>query len=107
MPPSTVGSSTLHVPTYCHSSSVFSFLAFDVFHRLSQSSVNCSRKGALRVVGWEQRQQMRPGWSGDGVGRTVNVGLSTAEEVTDSTTDATELETSSTSSATSPRQTAA
>jgi len=51
-PRRTDGSSTFHVPTYAHSSSVFSFLAWEACHLLSQSSVNCSRKGAFRVVGW-------------------------------------------------------
>lgn len=55
MPLYLMGSSTDHSPTYAHSSSassVDSFLALDDFHRWSQSSVNCSRKSPLRVVGY-------------------------------------------------------
>ena len=89
----------------CHSSSVFSFLAFEAFHReLSRLSVNCSRKGALRVVGYCHCQPLATFPSTTTI-LTVNVGRSTAEEVTDSTTDSTELDASlaadSTSSTTS------
>lgn len=57
VPSRVVGSSTAHLPTYVHSSSAvepfsFSFFAWEGFHLVSQSSVNCSRKGALNVVGW-------------------------------------------------------
>jgi hypothetical protein len=53
MPGSTEGSSTDQVPTYAHSSSsaLTSFFACEGFHRSSQSSVNCSRNGALSLVG--------------------------------------------------------
>jgi hypothetical protein len=55
IPFSTEGSSTDQVPTYAHSSSsaLTSFFACEGFHRDSQSSVNCSRKGALSVVGYK------------------------------------------------------
>jgi hypothetical protein len=52
IPRRTEGSSTDHLPLYVHSSSVPSFFACETFHLDSQSSVNCSRKGALRLVGW-------------------------------------------------------
>jgi hypothetical protein len=65
MPFSTVGSSTDHVPTYAHSSSsaLTSFFACDAFHRLSQSSVNCSRNGALSLVGWRVPSASGGGYS--------------------------------------------
>ena len=49
------GSSTAHWPTYDQVSpptAVF-FVASDGVHLLDQSSVNCSRKGALIEVGYE------------------------------------------------------
>lgn len=97
MPLSTVGSSTDHVPTYAHSSSVFSFLACETLHLLSQSSVNCSKNGALSVVGYSTSAQELRDCSD--ASHTVNVGLEMAddvnEDVTDSTTDPAEADASS------------
>ena len=51
----TLGSSTAHSPTYAHSSVAFesSFFAWDGFQRVSQSSVNCSKKSALILEGYD------------------------------------------------------
>lgn len=76
-----------------------SFLAWETFHLDSQSSVNCSRKGAFRVVGYGL---LAPAHVAQLLSRihTVKVGRSARLEVADSATDCTLLEApSSTSSA--------
>ena len=97
----TWGSSTAHSPTYAHSSVVLesSFLAWEGFHRLSQSSVNCSKKSALMLEGCEKlahagiHQAHCLALIGDNL--TVKVGFSMAEAVLVSSTEVDEESTAS------------
>ena len=82
-----------------------SFFACDAAHRESQSSVNCSKKGALildgcRTSGLHSRN-LRVIHE-----RTVKVGFSIAEDVDDSTTEVDEASATSSSARTWPKRAA-